>query len=89
MISPLLVFVGAVQKSKARPQMRIPSVSGPLVLAFASMEERDRVVNQLAALRASVSEKKTMEPGGPHAEVKKELLQSDRSAALCHIFTTV
>ena len=70
---------GALQKAKAKPQVRLPTLSGPLVLEFSSMEERDTAIDRLTYLiAASRPSQRLMEPTGSLAAIKKEMLQEDQ-----------
>ena len=62
--------------------MRINSLAGLLVLSFPTMEERDLLISHLNPL---MSDKRTVEPGGPNADIKKQLLQEDRSSSPPHL----
>lgn len=56
--------------------MRIPTLSGPLMLEFASADARDAAINALP-LNRKAGAAAAIEPTGPQAAVKKQLLQED------------
>ena len=60
--------------------MRVPTLSGPLMLEFPSMEARDAAIGHITPLLARKPAGQTgaaIEPSGAHAAIKKELLQED------------
>lgn len=77
------VNAGALQKAKSKPQMRVATISGPLMLEFESMEARDAAITKITPLLAgsapsSKPSSSNIEPTGPMANVKKQLLEEDR-----------
>lgn len=63
--------------------MRVATVSGPLVLEFPSMEARDNAIAEVTPLLVSKAPTSRtpasgIEPTGPLANIKKELLEEDR-----------
>lgn len=74
---------GTLQKAKAKPQMRVATVSGPLMLEFGSMEERDAVIARITPLLVrslGQGSGSNIEPTGPLAAEKKQLLEEDKCA---------
>lgn len=64
--------------------MRVATISGPLMLEFESMEARDAAISRITPLLAGSapsskpSSSSSIEPTGPMATVKKQLLEEDR-----------
>ena len=77
-----LAAIGTLQRAKSRPQMRVATISGPLMLEFESMEARDAAIARITPLLAGAAQSSRpasgIEPTGPLSNVKKQLLEEDR-----------
>ncbi len=67
--------------------MRVATISGPLMLEFESMEARDAAITRITPLltgghHSSKPIGNSIEPTGPMASVKKQLLEEDRCRLL-------
>ena len=60
--------------------MRVSTISGPLMLEFPSMEEREAAISQIAPLlnRKSAQPGQAIEPTGALAATKKQLLEENK-----------